>query len=391
MIAVVAVGGAVLAVVAYWLGSRRAATAPVSASKSPDAAPPDPMYQDVLDQHSVGVVVAGVDGTVEYRNTAAKALVGTHVGLLIDGSIARHLCAARAGSPSSETLELFGPPKRVVVVTGRMLASGRTVAFVDDVTDRTRADRARTDFVANVSHELRTPIGALMVLAETLVDADDPVVVRRVVGRMQGEAERASRTIDDLLELSQVEDGHERDFQPVRLVDVVCEAIGRAAELAERRHITISTTDPAEPTHPGAEAIVVDGDRRQLVSAVGNLVENAVKYSDAGDRVRVRVRRDGVWGEIVVTDEGAGIPHHHLDRIFERFYRVDGARSRSTGGTGLGLSIVRHVALNNHGEVTVDSPEGEGSTFVLRFPMIEAAEAADRTRQIERNDNEGVA
>ncbi len=390
MIAVVAVSGAVLAVVAYWLGSRRA-PAPGASSASADAAPPDRVYQDVLDQHSVGVVVAGVDGTVEYRNAAAMALVGTHVGLLIDGSIARHLRAAMVGSPSSETLELFGPPKRVVVVTGRMLASGRAVAFVDDVTDQTRADRARTDFVANVSHELRTPIGALMVLAETLVDADDPAVVRRVVGRMQGEAERASRTIADLLELSQVEDGLERDVHPVRLVDVVREAIGRAAELAERRHITISTIDPDPPTHPGAEAIVVKGDRRQLVSAVGNVVENAVKYSDAGDRVRVRVRRDGAWGEIVVTDEGAGIPHHHLDRIFERFYRVDGARSRSTGGTGLGLSIVRHVTRNHDGEVTVDSTEGEGTTFVLRFPMIAADETADGPRARERSENEGVA
>ena len=351
-----------------WLLGRRSTGLPHPDTATRDDGPAL-ANEDVLELHATGVVVASASGAIEYRNPAAEALAGTHVGVLIDEAISRHIELALAGEASEEVLDLFGPPKRVAVVRARRLASGRAVAFVDDVTDRRRADQMRTDFVANVSHELRTPIGALMVLAETLVDADDPEVVQRVVGRMQGEAERASRTIDDLLELSHLESGVEREFAPVRLADVVRDAVGRASELAARHSITISTLDTVEADGPRAERLLVDGDRPQLASAIGNVVENAVKYSDPGDSVQVRVRGDDGWGEIVVIDEGAGIPRGDLDRIFERFYRVDRARSRDTGGTGLGLSIVRHVAENHAGTISVDSVEGEGTTFVLRLPL----------------------
>lgn len=397
----IVIGGVVIAFVTGWSVGRAfprsTGTAEPPASAPADAPDVESLFTEVLDRHATGVVVASPSGAIAYRNEAALALGGTHVGVLVDEAVARHLAAARDGDLSSETLELYGPPRRVIVVSSRPLPSGRSVAFVDDISDRHRADQARTDFVANVSHELRTPIGALTVLAETLVDVEEPEVIARVVARMQGEAERAARTIDDLLELSQIEGGLQREFGPVRLSDVVRDAVGRVAELAAASDITLSTLDPVGPDGPVAERSVVQGDRRQLASAIGNLLENAVKYSDPGDVVQVRVRRDEDAVVIAVTDEGVGIPRRDLDRVFERFYRVDRARSRSTGGTGLGLSIVRHVASNHGGAIAVDSIEGEGSTFALRLPLPDVdagvshqSETDDENDQ--KNDHEeGVA
>jgi len=345
----------------WWLHRSRAAP-----RDAPPVQPPtgDPSVRDVVEHHPTGVVVADARGVVTYRNAAARAMAGTHVGVLVDAAIERHLAAARAGSDGDEVVELYGPPKRVLDVLSRPLAGGGSVVFVDDITERWRLDQVRTDFVANISHELKTPIGALSVLAETLVDETEPDTVTRVVNRMMGEAQRASRTIDDLMELSRIELGAERGHEVVKLADVVRAAKERVTELASQRQITISTPDEDVP----AGRLVIEGDRRQLISAVGNLVENAVKYSDPGERVEVRLEHNQPWIEIAVADRGVGIPQRDLHRIFERFYRVDRARSRETGGTGLGLSIVRHVATNHDGEVVVSSIEGQGSTFVLRLP-----------------------
>jgi two-component system sensor histidine kinase SenX3 len=217
--------------------------------------------------------------------------------------------------------------------------------------------------VANISHELKTPVGAMSVLAETLEHETDPETISRIVERMMSEAQRATRTIDDLMELSRIELGGEREIEPVRVEAVIAAAVDRVVELAARRDIGLTNVVSPEVT-----GVVVQGDRRQLTSAVGNLVENAVKYSEPGGRVEVRTDLTDGAVEIVVVDEGVGIPQRDLDRIFERFYRVDRARSRETGGSGLGLSIVRHVATNHGGEVRVESAEGEGSTFTLRLP-----------------------
>ncbi len=389
-----AIGGAVIAFVVGW-SVARAFPSPGLGPEVPvqvEATDTESMYTEVLERQSTGVVVANPTGTVVYRNAAARALGGTHVGVLIDEAVGRHLAAAATGEASGETLDLYGPPRRVIDVSSQRLPSGRTVAFVDDISDRHRADQARTDFVANVSHELRTPIGALTVLAETLVDVDDPEVIERVVARMQGEADRAARTIDDLLELSQIEGGMSREFGPVRLSDVMRDAVGRVAELAAANDIKLSTLDSEGPGGRFVEQTTVDGDRRQLASAVGNMLENAVKYSDPGDVVQVRVRRDGDVVEITVSDEGVGIPRRDLDRVFERFYRVDRARSRTTGGTGLGLSIVRHVASNHGGAISVDSIEGEGSTFALRLPLLDPNTGdGGPTADPDHDQHEGVA
>jgi len=328
-----------------------------------------PTVDEVLTGHPTGVVVADRTGRVQYRNLAAMQFDGTHAGVLLDEAIEHHLRAARDGVDSAEIAEFYGPPKMVFDVTGRPLLNGGSAAFVDDISERRRIDHVRTDFVANISHELKTPIGALSVLAETLVDADDPATIRRVVARMLAEADRATHTIDDLIELSRIETGGEQTVEPVRVFDVVRGALDRVTELAARREISVSALDAVDGAAQRSESLLVSGDRRQLVSAVGNLVENAVKYSDPGSSVQVRSRSADDWVEIAVTDQGVGIPQRDLDRIFERFYRVDRARSRTTGGTGLGLSIVRHVASNHGGDVIVTSTEGEGSTFVLRLPL----------------------
>lgn len=323
---------------------------------------------DVIDGHPTGVVVGDADGGIRFRNRAAQRLEGTHAGLLLDAAIERHLALGRSGAASDETLEFYGPPKQVFDVTAHPLPDGGSVVFVDDVSERRRIDQVRTDFVANISHELKTPIGALAVLAETLVGETDPDTIDRIVVRMLAEADRASETIDDLMELSRIEAGGEQLVEAVRVSDIVRGAVDRVTELASRRQISISTLEPVEGGAQRSDGMRVFGDRRQLVSALGNLVENAVKYSESGSSVQVRAREQEGWVEIAVTDQGAGIPKRDLDRIFERFYRVDRARSRSTGGSGLGLSIVRHVASNHRGEVLVSSTEGEGSTFVLRLP-----------------------
>ena len=358
--------GAVSAAVAggvTWLVMRRSRSggAPQQRPGAASDRSGPPLWTDVVDRLSLGVVVAGPSGRIHHRNRAAGALNGTHMGLLVDDAVERLLDGARRGVESRETLDLYGPPRVSVVVTASPLPGGGALATIEDVSERRRVDAVRTDFVANISHELKTPVGALAVLAEALAEEDDLGVVRRVADRMSDEAQRVSRTIDDLLELSRIELGEEPVRDIVDVSDVVEGAVARACPLAEVRGITITALESPPD-------VLVRGDRRQLVSALGNIVENGVKYSEVGGSVQVRVRVEGPWVELMVADDGIGIPAADHDRIFERFYRVDKARSRDTGGTGLGLSIVRHVATNHGGQVSVTSVEGEGSTFTLRLP-----------------------
>jgi two-component system, OmpR family, sensor histidine kinase SenX3 len=366
--------------VAGWIGwtlgrSRGDATdREPSARPSAPTAPTAPTAREVLEELRLGIAISGRDGVGEFRNAAARAMAGTHVGILLDDAIERHLARGLVGIRSEEVVELHGPPKSVYVVRSAPLPGGGAVAILDDISERRRIDEVRTDFVTNVSHELKTPVGALSVLAETLQDETDPVIVHRLAGRMLAEAERAANTIDDLMELSRIELGGDRDVERVPVLEVVEGAIDRVRELASRSGISIAMVDPTVgDLGRRSEAPTVEGDRRQLVSALGNLVENAVKYSEPGTSVQVLVRRDGDVVEIDVVDHGVGIPAKDLTRVFERFYRVDQARSRATGGTGLGLSIVRHVATHHGGEVSVTSVEGEGSTFTLRLPVAHDA------------------
>ncbi|MFP3906117.1 MAG: sensor histidine kinase [Acidimicrobiales bacterium] len=319
-----------------------------------------------LDAIAQGVVVVDGDGDVVFTNEAGSLYSeARHGDALVEAAIADLVGRALDGERCIETIELFGPPKRTLVITAIPLDDERTgagaVAVIDDVTERRRLEAVRRDFVANISHELKTPVGALALLAETLVDEDDVEVAHRLAERMFTEAHRVARTIEDLLDLSRIEAEENPHRETVPVAAIVHDAIERMRPAAEQKQITLEV----EPVN---ERITLVGDTRQLVSAVFNLLENAVKYSEAGSTVHVRALTDGVNVDLQVEDHGMGIPTRDLERVFERFYRIDRARSRQTGGTGLGLAIVRHVVNNHHGEVLVESVEGEGSTFTLRLP-----------------------
>jgi two-component system, OmpR family, sensor histidine kinase SenX3 len=467
-----------------------------------------------LDTLTQGVVLCDENGTVIYRNGRANALmVSRHGDALAAQAVTDVLEDAWHEGSAERTLDLYGPPRRTLQVRARQIDDGRrplgVIALIEDVSERRRLEEIRRDFVANVSHELKTPMGALGLLAETLVSEPDPDVAQRLAGRIHNEAFRVSRIIDDLLDLSRIESEEAPPREPVLVNLVMADAIERVRATADQRGLEIVLHEPSPP-------VAVLGDRRQLVSAMHALLENAITYSydnskvvvtgtvqrfnpnlghpsiagallDRGEADRGEADRSGpVTGEypavkadaealgdtgsagrqadsisetgddtgetraatgtgahagkmepnftpeildqyaplgqtapgasaatgttapsmpvppvvnaegdtagtgpadssaasapnwrieerdnvrLSVQDHGVGIPARDLDRIFERFYRVDHGRSRNTGGTGLGLSIVRHVANNHQGWVDVESREGEGSTFTLVLPI----------------------
>ncbi|MBO0871394.1 MAG: two-component sensor histidine kinase, partial [Micromonosporaceae bacterium] len=261
------------------------------------------------------------------------------------------------------------------------LGDGFVAVEAADVTEAHRVARVRRDFVANVSHELKTPVGALHLLAEALLDATetdaaDPAAARRFAERIHHESTRMGRLVTELLELTRLQGGEPLpEPSPVSVDRIVAEAIDRTRTAASAKGI--------EVTAAGSRGLTVYGNEGQLMTAVANLAENAVAYSpdqaDGGPAPRVTISArlaDGPGGpddddetvEIAVADQGIGIEPKDLDRIFERFYRADKARSRATGGTGLGLAIVKHIATNHGGQVEVVSTVGVGSTFTLRLP-----------------------
>ena len=446
-----------------------------------------------LDTLTQGVVLCDENGTVIYRNGRANALmVSRHGDALAAQAVTDVLEDAWHEGSAERTLDLYGPPRRTLQVRARQIDDGRrplgVIALIEDVSERRRLEEIRRDFVANVSHELKTPMGALGLLAETLVSEPDPDVAQRLAGRIHNEAFRVSRIIDDLLDLSRIESEEAPPREPVLVNLVMADAIERVRATADQRGLEIVLHEPSPP-------VAVMGDRRQLVSAMHALLENAITYSYDNSKVVVTGvvqhfnpnlshpsvvgepegggggERDGttdpITGEfpivgarprrrrrrratatttrddaptvqpvfvpeildqysplgqsapgasaatgttaptmpgppvvtaegdaagtgpadssaatspnwrieerdnvrLSVQDHGVGIPARDLDRIFERFYRVDHGRSRDTGGTGLGLSIVRHVANNHQGWVDVESREGEGSTFTLVLPI----------------------
>ena len=327
-----------------------------------------------LDALAQGIVIADSTGRVVFRNVQASTFVGArHGDALVEQAVVELLSSGCRGVSDRRTVDLFGPPRRTIVVAVSPLEDGGRIVgalgSVDDITERTRLEAVRTDFVANISHELKTPVGALALLAETLNSEDDEAVRQRLSERLVHEAHRVGRTIDDLLELSRIEVERSPVREPVAVHLVIAEAVDRVRQGADLRGIRVEVAEPSS-------RLTVVGERRQLVSAIGNLLDNAIKYSDEGAIVAVSTATDGRTVDITVADQGIGIPDRDLERIFERFYRVDRARSRETGGTGLGLAIVRHVATNHGGEVLVSSQEGEGSTFVLRIPLAPTSEPA---------------
>jgi PAS domain S-box-containing protein len=327
-----------------------------------------------LQSAGIGILATDDAGTVTFANEAATRFMGARHGEAIAEAKIREVIEQAVLGRLSKTreLELYTPRRRVLQLTAVPLEHGveslGVVAYVADVTEERRVEAMRRDFIANVGHELKTPLGALAVLAETLADhAGDPEIAGRLATRLGNEAQRLSKLLEDILDLSQAEALGGAGFQPVSVDDLLDDVAGPAAERADAFGVELHI-DTAPP-----EALVA-GDRRQLRSMLLNLVDNAVKYSDAATiesapRVWVRCRVDGEEVVLEVEDEGIGIPEGHLDRIFERFYRVDRGRSRATGGTGLGLSIVRNVALNHGGRVAVESQVARGSIFRVFLPL----------------------
>jgi two-component system, OmpR family, sensor histidine kinase SenX3 len=319
----------------------------------------------------LGILISDDDGEVLFANPAAEQYLGARHGKAVAQVRVRQLIqqVIATGSPAAIELNLYTPVRRVLRLRALPVADGGTGAgiYIEDLTEGRRIDAMRRDFVANVSHELKTPLGALAVLAEALRDTADPVVAKRLTDRLGAEAARMARLVDDILDLSEIESSRAR-HEPLDLREVV--AAGR--EAMALRAADAGVVVAVEPCDDPLEVV---GDRQQLVSAVANLVENAIKYSvvmpDHGEppTVWLRTRIDGDDAVVEVQDEGIGIAERHQQRIFERFYRVDRARSRETGGTGLGLSIVRNVVRNHAGTVTVTSKEGVGSTFTMRLPL----------------------
>lgn len=333
-----------------------------------------------LDELHQGVLVLDRDGIEVFRNHAAERYRDArHADAVVAGALDALVSRALTGERCERELQLHSPPRAVVhlkaVPIGPADEMLGVAAFVNDVSEMHRVESVRRDFVANVSHELKTPIGALEVLAETLVAEDDPAVTRPLAERMVKEAERLGRIVDDLLDLSLIETQEAPPRAPVSLEALVEDAVDQLRPAAAAAGINLQV-------HPGATGALVSCDRRQVLSALANLIDNAVKYSEAGSPVTVSTAVLGDKVEVCVRDAGIGIPSRDLERIFERFYRVDQARSRDTGGTGLGLSIVRHVARAHGGEITVESVEGQGSTFRFVLPL-EPESAALRTTQQE--------
>ena len=335
-----------------------------------------PGIADVLAVLRASAVVVDRDDALVKASSAAYAY-GIAAGKELTHPELRHLArlVRRDGVIRESELELARGPlgRGQLVVRARVapLGTDHILLLVDDLTETRRVEEVRRDFVANVSHELKTPIGGISLLAEAVQDAsDDPEAVRRFASRMQVESARLTRLVQEIVDLSrlQVADTlHQPEI--VRVDAVVNEAVDRCRLVAAAKDIDLVVS--LEP-----EARVY-GDAHLLMTATRNLIDNAVAYSPGSTRVAIAVTRHHGLVEIGVTDQGVGIAEDDQVRIFERFYRVDPARSRSTGGTGLGLAIVKHVCANHGGEVTVWSQPGQGATFTMRLPDAASAVAID--------------
>jgi two-component system sensor histidine kinase SenX3 len=364
-------GTLLVGVVGGWLLARTSAK---RGARQPAGVTVADLMRRVVQSSHNGVAVLNEWGDVVLHNPRAVTL-GVVRNHQPDARVRKAAELVRESGRTMEVdltpLEAHGRGPAAVRGEVRPLVDQFTVVDAADESEAVRLEATRRDFVANVSHELKTPVGALALLAEAVLDAaDEPDEVRRFSAKIVREATRLGTLVTELIALSRLQ-GAERlpELSPLDLDEVVAEALGRSALVAESVGIEITTDD--------ASGIVVDGDRTLLVTALSNLIDNAVAYSVPGTPVSVSRRRTDGYVEIAVTDRGIGIAHEHQQRVFERFFRVDPARSRATGGTGLGLAIVKHVAANHGGEVRLWSKQGTGSTFTIRLP-ISADRAADQ-------------
>lgn len=268
----------------------------------------------------------------------------------------------------SKKIEVFGPPRESYLLRASVLTNAARILgvliTVENVTKEQQLEEIRRDLVANISHELKTPIGALEILAETVEDENDPIVIKHLVTRIGKEAIRAGKIINSLLDLATLEAQIPKDFEIIEITPVIYDVLERAKNYAEDSGIKIQIEYPEEK-------LLVKGSKSILGNAIYNLVDNAIKYSEPGNEVVIRLKREGDRIIIEVQDHGIGIPLSDQERIFERFYRVDKTRTKDGGGAGLGLSIVKHAVANHTGEIKVTSTEGQGSLFAISLPLAQ--------------------
>jgi two-component system, OmpR family, sensor histidine kinase SenX3 len=364
-----AVGVLLGAVVVWWL-TRRPEQPSVVEFETTQPVVPDGVSEVLAVLRSSAVVVGPHDEVLQASTQARSLGLARGSRIAVPELLELVRIVRRDGDIRTVDLEIKRAPGTAATtfLSARIapLAEGLIVVLAEDRTAERRIEETRRDFVANVSHELKTPVGAISLLAEAVEDAaDDPPSVRRFAARMGIEAARLTDLVSQLIELSRLQaDDPLVQAEVVDIDDVLADAVDRCRVDAERHGVTL--------TIAGQQHCRVVGSARQLSVAVGNLVENAVIYSDDGARVvvaaSIRAASDDDYVEITVSDNGIGIPNGDLERVFERFYRVDYARSRANGGTGLGLSIVKHIAAGHGGRVSVWSQLGQGSTFTLSIP-----------------------
>ncbi len=359
--------GAVVGMLAgWWLAKWREQDVPTSAQAAEDGIQQGEIERVLAALPEASVVVDASGAPVRMSNQAL-AMTLIQNGRIAIPEISSMIADVRHdGEIREHDVTVRRPPLGKGLITLRLrvapLGPDRVLVLAEDLSEAQRVDAVRRDFVANVSHELKTPIGALSLLAEAVLSsADEAEAVRHFAGRMEAEAGRLSDLVGDLIDLSRLQGTDPlKDAAPVSIDAVVGEATDAVRQLAHNSQIDVIVGPQSE--------LMVLGMESQLVTALRNLLTNAINYSARGTSVAVATRLTNDVVEISVTDQGMGIPESELQRVFERFYRVDQARSRVTGGTGLGLSIVKHVAENHGGEVGVWSILGEGSTFTLRLP-----------------------
>jgi two-component system sensor histidine kinase SenX3 len=308
-------------------------------------------------------------GEIVIRASDASTILGmVRDGKLVSDEILNIVRACRRSQIAQEaTIELPRGPigegtHNLLVRVAPIGNQGVIAVLIFDDSEFRRLDAVRRDFVANISHELKTPIGALSILSEAVLEAsDDPIAITRFATRMQTEAKRLSDLVQEIINLSRIQDYDPlKNASPILLSDLILQAMDESRLSAESREIKVEFLKKNEVT--------ILGDATQLEMAISNIIENAINYSpDKTNVVIVLSNIDGL-AEIKVKDQGIGISEENIERIFERFYRVDPARSRATGGTGLGLSIVKHIVTNHGGDISVWSEQGEGSTFTMRLP-----------------------
>jgi two-component system sensor histidine kinase SenX3 len=367
--------GGLAGLVGAGLGATLARAPHPGRGRRPDDDHVSGLSESELLRQAVANAPIGVLVVDSHRSVPVSNLRVAEMGLVRDGVLDERLwAAAQRTLESGEDAEVDLSAPRAVAGRRAGLAvhgtikpigdksSGLAVVYLNDQSEQARMEASRRDFVANVSHELKTPVAAMAVLSEALLEStDDPETVQRFGGKIYDESQRLANMVGELIELSRLQ-GAERlpDLVDVSVDSVVQEAISRHKVVAEKARIAINTDD--------ATGLQVLGDEALLVTAIDNLISNAVAYSPEGSTVSISRRRVGDIVEIAVTDRGIGIAQADQERVFERFFRVDKARSRATGGTGLGLAIVKHVAANHNGSIRLWSRRGTGSTFTLSIP-----------------------